>query len=165
MNSWFAAGASTTSGGRFVVRHAVLSRFERYVVSLNAGDHRPLLAAYHPNAVLRFPDGDRPWSGLHVGRDAIETFLRGYVAGDFRGEITEAYFGGPPWRMTAVVRFHGRSSPRNRGEGQRSRFVLLVRTQWGRIVEQEDFFENSARTEAFEARLRQLGLDRGWQRL
>ncbi|MFD1813867.1 nuclear transport factor 2 family protein [Rhodococcus gannanensis] len=164
MNSWFAAGASTTSGGRYVLRHATLSRFERYVVALNAGNHRPLLSAYHPNAVLRFPDGVHSWSGLHVGRDAIEALLKGYVAGDFRGEIAEVYFGGPPWRMTAVVRFHGHSSQRSRRTGRRSRLVLLVRTRWGRIVEQEDFFEHSSRTEAFEARLRELGLDGGWRR-
>lgn len=156
MRAWFAAGGATAFTGRYVLRRVLTRKFEREVAALNAGDHRPLLRSYHRDAVVRFADGGHRWAGVHVGHDAIEAFLLGFVNAGLRGEIAEAYFGGPPWRMTTVVRFTDRASAR----GHRARTVLLVRTRWGRIVEQEDFFENTARIDAFDARLRELGLHR-----
>ncbi len=159
MRAWFAAGATTAFTGRYVLLRVLLHRFTRDVAALNAGDHRPLLSAYRHDAVLRSGELDHRWSGVYVGRDAIEEFLRTFVASRLRGEIGAAYFGGPPWRMTTLVRFTTHVIAPNGAVRHRSRTILQVRTRWGRIVEQEDFYENTARAEAFDARLRQLGLD------
>lgn len=158
MRAWFAAGATTAFTGRYVLLRVLLNKFKRDVAALNAGDHRPLLRSYHRDAVLRFAEGNHRWAGVHVGRDAIEDFLKSFVAAGLRGEIVEAYFGGPPWRMTILVRFNDHALGPDGSVLYRNRTVLLVRTKWGRIVEQEDFYENTARIEAFEERLRQLGL-------
>lgn len=39
-----------------------------------------------------------------------------------------------------------------------NRTVLLARTRWGRIVRQEDFYEDSLRIERLERRLAELGV-------
>ncbi|GAA4472878.1 hypothetical protein GCM10023094_05660 [Rhodococcus olei] len=158
MKAWFAVGATTAFTGRYVLLRVLLRKFQRDVAALNAGDHRPLLRSYRSDAVLRFADGDHRWAGLHVGRDEIDAFLRSFVDAGLQGEITEAYFGGPPWRMTVLVRFNDHATGPDGEVVYRNRTVLLVRTRWGRIVEQEDFYENTARIEAFDARLRELGL-------
>ena len=49
-----------------------------------------------------------------------------------------------------------------RPDGERiyaNRTVLLARTRWGRIVEQEDFYEDTGRILALEERLRELGVE------
>ncbi|MFD4292395.1 nuclear transport factor 2 family protein [Rhodococcus sp. NPDC058505] len=158
MRAWFAAGATTAFTGRYVLLRMLLVKFKRNVDALNAGDHRPLLRSYHRDAVLRFADGDHRWAGVHAGRDAIEEFLKSFVHAGLRGEIVEAYFGGPPWRMTILVRFNDHALAPDGTVAYRNRTILQVRTRWGRIVEQEDFYEDTARIEAFDARLRELGL-------
>jgi hypothetical protein len=60
--------------------------------------------------------------------------------------------------MTLLVRFDDHASD-NRGEVlYRKRAVLLVKTRWG-VVCQEDFYEDTGRILAFEARLRELGVE------
>ena len=39
-----------------------------------------------------------------------------------------------------------------------NRVVVLLRTRWGKIVRHEDFYEDTARIEALERRLRELGV-------
>ena len=39
-----------------------------------------------------------------------------------------------------------------------NRTVLVVRTRWGEIVENEDFYEDTARILALESKLRELGI-------
>lgn len=156
MRTWFAAGASAAITGRYVLLRVLLRKFRRDVAALNAGDHQPLLASYHPDAVLRFAEGDHRWAGTHRGRAAIERFLLSFVEAGLRGEIVEAFFGGAPWRMTIVARFDDRAIGPDGTVLYRNRTVLLLRTRWGRIIEQEDFYEDTARIEAFDARLREI---------
>jgi ketosteroid isomerase-like protein len=75
-----------------------------------------------------------------------------------RGEINELFVAGPPWRLTLLVRFDDRAIRDNGQEMYRNRTVLLVRTRWGRVVHQEDFYEDTERITALETRLRELGL-------
>ena len=72
---------------------------------LNGGDYRGLLSSYAPDAVLVFNEGDHRWSGEHRGRDAIEAFLKDFVAAGIQGEIVELFIHGLPWRLTLVCRF------------------------------------------------------------
>ncbi|PTR24031.1 hypothetical protein C8K36_10841 [Rhodococcus sp. OK519] len=89
------------------------------------------------------------------GRPAIEKFLQSFVDAGLHGEITEVYFGGAPWRMTLLARFDDRANASDGSPLYRNRTVLLVRTRWGKIVEQEDFYEDTSRIDAFDARLRE----------
>ena len=152
------AGAATAVGARMALRQALLARFRRDVRQLNAGRHEGLLAAYDDDAVLRFHDGRHRWAGTHRGRAGIGTFLRNFTRAGLQGEIRELWLGGPPWALTLVARFDDRAQGPDGETLYRNRVVLVVRTRWGRIVEQDDFFEDTGRIDEFEARLRELGV-------
>lgn len=152
-----ALGACAALAGRALIRRALLVKLRRDVRALNAGDHRPLLSGYADNAVLRFHEGDHRWAGEHRGKAAIERFLRTFVAAGLQGEIREAFVAGPPWRMTLLVRFDDHAAGPDGEALYGNRTVLLARTRWGRIVHQEDFYEDTERIARFEARLREFG--------
>ncbi|MFC9518645.1 nuclear transport factor 2 family protein [Nocardiaceae bacterium NPDC056970] len=156
MRFGFLAGCATAVLGRTALRELLLFKFRHDVQALNGGDYRPLLASYRDDAVLRFADGDHRWAGEHRGRPAIAAFLQSFVDAGLRGEISAVYFGGAPWRMTIVARFDDRADAPDGSPLYRNRTVLLVRTRWGRIVEQEDFYVDTARIDEFDARLREL---------
>ncbi|QGK69607.1 hypothetical protein GIY23_08825 [Allosaccharopolyspora coralli] len=150
------AGGALALGARAALPHLIARKVRSDLDKLNAGDHRPMLAAYADDAILRFPVGDHRWSGEHRGKTAIERFLREFTAAGLFGEITELHASGPPWRMTLLARFDDHAlGPR----GQRlydNRAVLLGRLRWGKIVEHEDFFADTGPLETLERRLREL---------
>lgn len=137
----------------------MLAKFRRDGAALNAGDYGPLLSAYSQDAVLHFHEGAHRWAGTHTGRASIERFFRDFVQAKIQGEIRDLYFFGPLWRTTLVVRFDDQATD-DRGEVvYKNRAVLVVKTRWGRVVYQEDFYEDTGRILAFESRLRELGVD------
>jgi ketosteroid isomerase-like protein len=156
-----ARAAATLAGGllaglglRALLARVMLARLRGSVAALNAGDYAPVLASYAPEAVLRFNDGEHRWAGEHRGRAQIERFLQRFVAAGLRGEIRELAFAGPPWRMTLIVRFDDRAHDADGEQLYANRTVLWARARWGKIVLQEDFYEDTSRIEAFEASLR-----------
>lgn len=151
-------GAGGAVACRELLRRAALAKLRRDVRALNDGDHRPLLAGYAPTATLRFNDGEHRWAGEHVGRDAIERFLRNFIAAGLQGEVRELALAGPPWRMTLLVRFDDRALDAAGVEIYRNRTVLLARARWGRIVLQEDFYEDTGRIIELERRLSERGV-------
>jgi ketosteroid isomerase-like protein len=151
-------GAAATIAARPLLVRILLRKFQRDVRALNRGDYRSLLSAFAEDAVLRFNDGEHRWAGEHRGKAAIERFLRDFVAAGIEGEIVELFVAGPPWRMTLLARFDDHAHDPAGAEIYRNRTVLLARTRWGRIVCQEDFFEDSARIAVFERRLVELGV-------
>jgi ketosteroid isomerase-like protein len=153
------AGAVTALGGRALLRRAILVKLRRDVVRLNAGDYAPLLAGYADDAVLRFHPGDHRWAGVHRGKPAIERFLQDFTAAGVHGEICDLWLGGPLWAMTMVVRFDDAAEAPDGASLYANRTCLTLRTRWGRIVEQEDFYEDTGRILAFEERLRALGVE------
>ncbi|WP_143546708.1 nuclear transport factor 2 family protein [Rhodococcus sp. 06-235-1A] len=152
----FLAGVSTAFAVKLLVMRALTLKLQRDIEALNNGDYRPLLASFHRDAVLRFADGNSRWSGTHRGRPAIEKFFQDFVAAGIKGQITEIYSGGAPWRMTLLARFDDYARTADRTELHSNRTVLLIRTSWGKIISQEDFFEDTTRIDAFEKKLRQL---------
>lgn len=154
------AGAALGLGGRALLLRAVTQAFRANVRALNRGDYRPLLRLYAPDAVLRFNEGEHRWAGEHRGRAAIERFLRDYVAAGVRGEILDVAMSGPPWAMTLFARFDDGATTPDREELYRNRVAIVLRTRWGRIVEQDDFYEDTRRIETFEARLSERGVPR-----
>ncbi|HEY3758330.1 MAG TPA: hypothetical protein VGL37_01095 [Solirubrobacteraceae bacterium] len=151
-------GAGGAVVARALLTRLLLAKLRHDVRALNAGDHRPILANYAPHAVLCFNDGEHRWAGEHRGRAAIERFLQDFVAARIEGEISELLWAGPLWRMTLLVRFDDHAHDPDGVEIYRNRTVLLARTRWGRIVRQEDFYEDSSRIDGLEQRLVELGV-------
>ncbi|MEJ7788974.1 MAG: nuclear transport factor 2 family protein [Thermoleophilaceae bacterium] len=152
-----AAGAALA--GRAILSRALLVKFRRDVRAINAGDHQPILSVYAEDAVLRFNEGDHRWSGEHRGKAAIDRFLRDFTRAGLQGEIRELFVAGPPWRLTLIARYDDWARAPDGEEIYRNRTVLLIRTRWGKIVHHEDFYEDTERIDALEARLRELGVE------
>jgi ketosteroid isomerase-like protein len=152
-------GAGAAIAARAILSHVVLLKLRRDVRRLNAGDYRPMLSGYADDAVLHFNEGPHRWSGVHRGKPAIERFLREFVGAGLTGEIRSLWLGGPPWAVTLVARFDDRATGPDGEELYANRVVIVARTRWGRIVEHEDFYLDTARIVAFEEKLRQLGLE------
>lgn len=153
-----AAGALAGAAARRLFVRALLAKLRGDLRALNAGDYRPLLAAFAEDAVLRFNDGRHRWAGEHRGKPAIERFFRDFVAAGIRGEIVELFVSGAPWRLTLIVRFDDEAHAADGTRIYRNRTLLLARTRWGKIVEQEDFYEDTERIAALDARLTELGV-------
>jgi ketosteroid isomerase-like protein len=143
---------------RWLLSRALLAKLRRDVRALNAGDYQPLLAGYAQDAVLRFNEGEHRWAGEHRGKPAIARFLRNFVAAGLQGEVTELFLAGPPWRLTLLVRFDDHAHGPAGEELYRNRTVLIARTRCAKIVLQEDFYEDTVRIGALDARLSALGV-------
>lgn len=154
----FVLGAAAAFGARAALHRALLWRFGRDVERLNAGDYRPLLANYAPDAVLRFNDGPHRWAGEHRGRDAIEAFLREFVGAGLHGELRGLWMGGPPWAMTLAVRFDDEAHAPDGERLYANRVAMVLRTRWGKVVEHEDFYEDTSRILEFERALEERGM-------
>lgn len=152
------AGAAFAVAARAALRQALLAKFRADVAKLNAGDHTSLLAAYADDAVLRFNPGDHRWAGDHRGKAAIDRFLRDLTRAGLQGEIKDVWLGGPPWALTLVARFDDHADAPDGSRIYANRTCLVIRTRWGRIVEHEDFYEDTGRILALERRLQELGV-------
>lgn len=133
-------------------------KFTRDVARLNAGDATPLLAAFAPDAVLRFAPGDHRWAGTWTGRAAIEQFLDLFTAAGIQGELREVAVSGPPWSMRLWARFDDHAAAPDGTPLYANRAVLVLRTRWGRIVEQDDFYADTTQMPAFDAALTAHGI-------
>ncbi len=152
------AGMGAAIVGRAALRRLLLAKLRRDVDRLNAGDSGPFLAGFADDAVLHFAPGPHRWAGDHRGKPAIARFLRDFVAAGLQGEIHDLWFGGPPWAMTIVVRFDDHAKDPSGRTIYENRTAIVVRTRWGRIVAQEDFYEDTGRIVDFEQRLQELGV-------
>lgn len=151
-----AAGAIAATAVRALLPRLLLVKFRRDVAALNAGDHSGLLAAYAPDATLHFAPGRHRWAGDWVGRDQIGRFLRTFTAAGIQGEIKGLALSGPPWAMTLMVRFDDHADAPGGRRIYENRTVLVLRTRWGRIVDHDDFYADTARIEAFDRELTAL---------
>jgi hypothetical protein len=154
------AGAVGAIAVRGAMARLLLTKLRRDVRALNAGDVRPVLSNYGEHAVLRFNVGEHRWAGEHRGKGAIARFLENFVAAGLQGAVTELFIAGPPLRLTLVARFEDHADGPAGEELYRNRTVLLARTRWGRIVRQEDFYEDSQRIAELENSLIELGISR-----
>jgi ketosteroid isomerase-like protein len=152
-------GAGAAIAARAMLPRVILLKLRRDLRRLNAGDYRPLLAGYADDAVLHFNEGPHRWSGDYRGKPAIERFLHEFVAAGVMGEIRSLWIGGPPWALRLVARFDDRAAGPAGEELYANRVVIVARTRWGKIVEQDDFYLDTARIVAFEEKLRELGVE------
>jgi ketosteroid isomerase-like protein len=154
----FLAGMAAATAGRALLPRLLLLKFGRDVKRLNAGDYSPLLKAYADDAVLHFNAGEHRWSGDWVGKRNIDRFLQNFTAARVRGEIKSLAICGPPWALTMMVRFDDHADGPDGTRLYENRTALVLRTRWGRIVEQDDFYTDTARIAAFDRRLNELGV-------
>lgn len=153
-----AAGALGAFALRSLLKRVLLFKLGRDVRALNAGDYRPLLAGYADDAVLVFNDGAHRWAGVHSGKPALERFFENFVAAGVQGEIVDLFTAGPPWALTLIVRFDDHAHSADGEQLYSNRTLLLARSRWGKIVRQEDFYENTERIGELDRRLTELGV-------
>jgi ketosteroid isomerase-like protein len=127
---------------------AVRQQIRRNIAALGRGDLAPLLRGYADDAVLVFP-GESSWGGEYRGRDAIEKFLRRFIAVGLSGTPEDILVNGPPWRTRIAVVFADRASDDAGNEVYANRAVLYAVARWGKITRQEDF-EDTVKALAFD---------------
>lgn len=154
----FLAGVAAATAGRALLPRLLLLKFGRDVKRLNTGDYSTLLKAYADDAVLHFNAGEHRWSGDWVGKRNIDRFLQNFTAARVRGEIKQLAICGPPWALTMMVRFDDHADGPDGTRLYENRTALVLRTRWGRIVDQDDFYTDTARIAAFDRRLTELGV-------
>lgn len=152
-------GFAVAVAGRSLMIRLLLLKFSRDVKRLNAGDHSSLLAAYDDDFVLHFHDGDHRWAGDWVSKAGMDRFLQNFTAARIHGEIGQIAVSGPPWAMTLWARFDDHANGPDGSRLYENRTALVLRTRWGKIVEQEDFFADTDRLRAFDRKLAELGVD------
>ncbi|GAC1435103.1 MAG: hypothetical protein NVSMB51_03820 [Solirubrobacteraceae bacterium] len=154
----FLAGLGVALAGRALMARLLLEKFRSDVRRLDRGDYSSLLSSYADDAVLHFNEGPHRWAGAHRGKAEIERFLRDFTAAGLQGELLDVWFGGPPWSMTLVARFDDHADDPAGNRIYANRTVLVLRTRWGKIVEHDDFYEDSGRILELEQKLNELGI-------
>ena len=152
------AGAALAIGARAGMNRLLLQKFTADVAKLNAGDHTALLDAYADDFVLHFHDGPHRWAGDWVGRTGMDRFLRNFVAARIQGTIHQIATSGPPWAMTLWVRFSDHADAPDGRRIYENETVLVLRTRWGKVVEQHDFYLDTGRILELDRELDQLGV-------
>ncbi len=153
------AGAAIAIAARALLPRLLLVKFARDVRRLNAGDHSSLLDAYAEDAVLHFNDGDHRWAGEWRGKGNIGRFLDNFTAARIQGEIKQLAVSGPLWALTMWVRFDDHADGPDGSRLYENRTVLVLRTRWGKVVGQEDFYTDTERILAFDRKLGELGVE------
>lgn len=154
----FILGLSVAVTVRALIPRLLLLKFARDVRRLNRGDYSSLLAAYSDNFVLHFNEGGHRWSGDWEGRAGMERFLQNFTAARIQGEIRTIAISGPPWALTLWARFDDHADAPDGTRIYENRTVLLLRTRWGRIVEQDDFYTDTQRILALDRKLTELNI-------
>ena len=109
-------------------------------------------------AARTFNEGDHRWSGDWIGRNGMDLFLQNFTAAKIQGEIRQIAISGPPWAMTLWARFDDHADAPDGTRIYQNRTALVLRTRWGKIVEQEDFYADTERIAAFDRKLTELDI-------
>ena len=153
------AGAALAFGARALFPRLLLLKFSGDVAKLNAGDHSALLGAYADDFVLHFAEGPHRWSGDWVGRAGMDRFLQNFTAAGIQGEIRGIATSGPLWALTMWVRFDDHAEAPDGTRIYENSTALVLRTRWGKVVEQHDFYLDTERITAFDRKLTELGVE------
>lgn len=152
-------GAALALAARAALARLLLLRFSPAVAKLNAGDHTALLDAYADDFVLHFNEGPHRWSGDWIGRAGMDRFLQKFTAAGIQGEIRQIATSGPLWALTMWVRFDDHADAPDGTRIYENSTVLVLRTRWGKVVEQHDFYLDTERIVAFDRKLAELGVE------
>ena len=128
------------------------------MAKLNAGDYKPLLSAYADDFVLHFNEGPHRWSGDWVGKPAFDRFLQNFTAASIQGEIKSVATSGPLWALKMWVRFDDHADAPDGARIYENQTVLVLRTRWGKVVEQHDFYFDTGAIMTMEEALVERGV-------
>ena len=140
---------------------AVRWMIRRNIGLLNQGKYEPALRMFAADGVLAFPGRNsfasqyrEPVLGrdafvTHRGRAEIEGFLRRYVSTGMYMEVDDILVNGPPWNTRAAIRVHHWIRGADGNDLYCNRAILMVRTAWGMIRDQEDY-EDTERVTDFD---------------
>jgi ketosteroid isomerase-like protein len=154
----FVLGVAASFAGRALLPRVLMLRFAGDIAKLNAGDHKSLLDAYSEDFVLHFNQGPHRFSGDWIGKAAMDRFLQNFTAARLQGELRQLATSGPIWALTIWVRFDDYADGPDGTRIYENSTVLVLRTRRGKVVEQHDFYVDTARIAAFENELSQLGV-------
>jgi ketosteroid isomerase-like protein len=152
-------GAALGLAARAALPRLLLLKFAPSVAKLNAGDHKPLLDAYADDFVLHFHDGPHRWKGEWVGKAGMDAFLQMFTAAGIKGEIKGMATSGPLWAMTMWVRFDDHADAPDGTRLYANSTVLVLRTRWGKVVEQHDFYVDTQEIVDFDRKLSERGVE------
>ena len=155
----FILGSGLAMLSRGLLPTLLLMKFGRDVRKLNAGDHSSLLAAYANDFVLHFNEGAHRFSGDWAGKAGMDRFLQNFTAARIQGQIEQIAISGPLWALTIWARFVDHADAPDGTRIYENRTVLVLRTRWGKIVEQDDFYADTGRILALERKLTELGIE------
>jgi len=154
----FVLGFSVAIASRALIPRLLRLKFARDVRRLNVGDYSGLLAAYSDDFVLHFNQGDHRWSGDWVGKAGMERFLQNFTDAHIQGTIRQIAISGPFWALTLWARFDDHADTPDGTRIYQNRTALVLRTRWGKIVEQNDFYADTAPIIALDRKLTDLGI-------
>jgi ketosteroid isomerase-like protein len=152
-------GAALALGARALLPRVLLLKFSGDVAKLNAGDHTPLLDAYADDFVLHFAEGSHRWSGDWVGKPGMDRFLQNFTAAGIQGELRQIATSGPLWAMTMWARFDDHADAPDGTRIYENSTVLVLRTRWGKVVEQHDYYVDTVRLAEFDRKLTEMGIE------
>ncbi len=152
-------GALLALTARALLPRLLLLRFSGDVAKLNAGDHSALLDAYADDFVLHFHQGPHRWSGDWIGRAGMDRFLQNFTAAGIQGEIRQIATSGPLWALTIWVRFDDHADAPDGTRIYENSTALVLRTRWGKVVEQHDFYVNTEAITGLDRKLAELGVE------
>ena len=144
-------GAAVAAAARAAYAGAVRAILRRNAAALFAGDPKPLLRMYAPDATMVFP-GVHSWGRTYRGRDEIEAFLRRFHASGLRGELGAIFVEGPPWATRIAIEFDDHACDAHGTKVYENRALIVLRTRWGRVVH-EELFEDTQKVAAFDEHL------------
>lgn len=153
------AGAALAFAACALFPRLLLLKFRPDVAKLNAGDYSALLGVYADDFVLHFPDGPHRFAGDWVGRAAMDRFLQNFTAAGIQGEIKSVATSGPLWALTMWVRFDDHADAPDGTRIYANQGVLVLRTRWGKVVEQHDYLADGAAVLALDSALEELGVE------
>jgi ketosteroid isomerase-like protein len=152
-------GAVLASVARAALPRLLMLKFAPSVAKLNAGDHSALLDAYSDDIVLHFHRGPHRWSGDWVGKPEMDRFLQMFTASRIEGELVAITTSGPLWALTMWVRFDDHADAPDGTRLYTNSTVLLLRTRWGKVVEQRDFYVDTQAIVDFDRELAERGVE------
>lgn len=155
----FLAGAALALAGRALLPRLLALKFSPSMVKLNEGDHTDLLGNYTDDFVLHFNEGPHRWSGDWIGKAGMDAFLRNFTAAGIQGEIKSLTTSGPLWALTLWVRFDDHADAPDGTRIYENSTVLVLRTRWFKVVEQHDFFADTAPIVELDRSLTALGVE------
>jgi ketosteroid isomerase-like protein len=123
----------------------------RSLDALNRGDLRPTLRMDGRDVHFRFP-GTSSWATDITGRDQVEAWLRRMVATGLQHSVDEVVAGGPPWRMTMVLRGTDSATAADGTVVYENRYVIWGRSRWG-LLQDYEVYEDTEKALAWDAHL------------